>query len=339
MTARFFCFFFSLCLYASCGGRKEGMVNGVSVPVKLLERSDRAGYDYTGNLHKALSQDEEALRSLLTFSNQTESAEEEAHSAVLHQILQRVGDEAFAKIVGTLIAEDRMALLGEMQSRGTKWKGNFPKTVNHFFPEKVLGEHHGTYVFSRSGPHTFQNCKSPSERWIAIDESGQVEVSYLKVLGKPYPGQAILAKAKGFFTPVYAEVELPNNFAGFFVVSEIMDLSKKNPTNTCVPYELWATGKEGNWYLQISSAERLIEFKSPQREMLHRFPFSEGVETDTARLYASVNENTGDNIRIVVKEELDCKSINGEFDFSKKVNVVMNGASFSGCGFSNIAEK
>lgn len=316
----------------SCAEKKQATIGGIQVPTELLRFADKASFDYAGQLDKAIKGNVDALQSVLVFCGKTEEGIAELHVNILDELKQKLGDEKFSFGVRKMGQAERMSFLTEILPRQKTWKSSAPETWQAIFPDKEISEQKGLYVFSRNRLNTFQSCENPDELLIAIDGTGEIEKNYLRLLQKPYPGQALFAELKGFSTPAYADFELASNHAGFFVVTEILELGAKNYSNTCVPYLLWGMGEKADWQVQISEAERLIEFKSPNRLELYHFPFSNMVETDTATICESVNEDSGDNIRIVIKDG-ECEWDMPEVNFSHMVNVSINGEMYSGCGF------
>ena len=181
--------------------------------------------------------------------------------------------------------------------------------------------------------NTFRDCAEPDARYVAIDETGDIERNYRRLLRFPYPGQPIFAEVKGYKSTYFGDAKLPAKFSGFLIVTEILDLEVKNFRNTCIPYDYWALGAEPFWQAQISASEGIIEFKGMDDERTKVFTYVLPMKDDSARVYAAINQETGDNIRIAVKAE-DCSDGMSDIRYHFKVELTVNGENFSGCGFS-----
>ena len=124
---------------------------------------------------------------------------------------------------------------------------------------------------------------------------------------------------------------MPDNYTAFFILTEIVNLEVKNFRNTCIPYDLWALGNEPFWQAQISANEGVIEFQELGFDGSRFFPYVPSIKEDSATIYASINHDTGDNIRIAVFSE-KCGDTMSDSVYQYKVVLSMNGKSFTGCG-------
>jgi uncharacterized membrane protein len=280
-----------------------------------------------------LAGEEPAIEQLLKFSSQVDSANAVAHGQVLSSLMNRVGDDLFSKITAGLTEESKRTVWAAIEAGGAQpMKTAAPLTLQTLIPAKNIQEYRGLYVFTQRQSN-FRDCAEPDARYIAIDETGGAERNYRRLLRFPYPGQPIFAEVKGYKTAYYGNEKLPAKFAGFFVVTEILELEVKNYRNTCIPFEFWALGNEPFWQVQISAGENVIEFKGMDDERTKFFTYLPPVQADSSIVYAVLNQETGDNIRISIKEE-DCSDGMSDIRYRFKVEMTMNGQNFSGCGIS-----
>lgn len=327
----FFLFFLAL---AGChtGGPVE--VDGVRVCAELRQAADGVHFDYTGYLANALLGDEASLEQLLRFDQADgDSLAVAGHGQVLKAVLGKAGDEAFAKKVATMPQDVKRQVWEAMAKGGsTDLKIKAPLTLEALLPPRQLAQHRGLYVFDAEGNSTFRDCLRPSKRYKAVDETGgNLEKSYRRLLKYPYPGQPIFAEVKGFASSYYGGMELSGKLDSFFVVTEIVELEQKNFRNTCVPYDLWALGTEPFWYAQVSEMEGVIEFRGMDDERTKVFAYQPSMVLDSAKIFAGINEETGDNIRISVWQR-PCSDGMSETVYPSTVSLTVNGKVYKGCG-------
>jgi uncharacterized membrane protein len=326
-------FLFTICLVflVGCFEKKPANVGGTTVPLTLLDKTNELSFDYTGLLDKAQRKDADALQQLLLFSKKLEDPASAAlHGAVLREILAKTGDSFFAETIAQLSDTDKNTAWPALEAGSSgSIKQIAPLTWKALLPANGLKEYQGLFVF-QSNMNTYRDCGLPEATYLAVDQTGDLEKNYRRLLPHHYPGQAIYAEVKGYKTDNYGLLTLPSNFAGFFVITEILDLEEKNYRNTCIPYEYWALGTEPFWAAQISSKENLIEFKEADKDGTRMFVFANAIEEDSATVYAAINQSTGDNIRIKVKKEA-CSDGMSDRQYSHSVELTMNGKNFSGC--------
>jgi uncharacterized membrane protein len=256
------------------------------------------------------------------------------HGQVLLSLLERTGDDYFAGMIAKLNRDGQHAawkVLDEGLSTGQNSLNKLaPLTWKALLPQRPAATFRGLYI-SDEKMSTYLDCDAPGERYLAIDETGAIDRNFKRLLRYPYPGQAIYAEAKGYKTDFFGAMPLPDNFTAFFILTKIVNLEVKNFRNTCIPYDLWALGNEPFWQAQISANEDVIEFQELGLEGSRYFPYVPPVEEDTATIYASVNHDTGDNIRITVYPE-KCGDTMSDSVYQYRVSLSMNGKSFTGCG-------
>lgn len=327
----------SLLLYwvltlVACNMNTPVKVDGVEVASALRRAADDLGFDYTGHLAKALQGDKAALEKLLQFNPASDSLQL-AHGAVLLSILKRRGDAEFAGVVATQSPETKTAIWAAMEGGTTQTlNAEAPATRNALMPPASVDEYRGLYVFDEK-TSIFRDCANPEKRFIVVDETGgTMEKNYRRLLRYPYPGQPVFAEIKGYTAGYYGDLSLPANFAGFFVVKEILDIEPKNYRNTCIQYDYWALGTEPFWYAQISKGEGIIEYRGMEDERTKVFAYlPPSLEEDSSLVYAAINQETGDNVRITVKEE-PCSDGMSEIQYLFSVDLTMNGTTLKGCG-------
>ena len=311
-------------------------VSGVMVPLELLEASRNQGVDYTGLLAKALKNDESALKELIAFEEFRDSTVSSQHALVLLTVLERLGDESFARQLEQLPQDYRKQAwekLDEALSQQGKslrdaapvtWKTLIHKgEVMNFLGLYKAGDLQGTFLL----------CGQDDARYVTYDETGALQRNYIRILRNPYPGQSIVAELNGYMLPYFGNLSLPDGYKGFIVITEIVKIEAKNFRNTCIPFDLWALGNEPFWQAQVSENEGVIEFHELGVERTLNFPFVPMVKTDSSMVYSSVNPGTGDNIELQVVEA-PCGDTMSENKFRFNVKVKVNGKEFQGCGLT-----
>ena len=324
-------FVLALLIIVSCNSNAPVEVDGVRLTTALRRAADEQHFDYTGHLAKALKGDEASLEKLLQFIPSADTLQL-VHGAVLRAVLARMGDANFAATVAKQPVETKTAVWAALEGGAPQpMKAAAPVTREALVPPATIGEHRGLYVFDEK-MSTFQDCADPEKRYVAVDETGAMERNYRRLIRYPYPGQPVFAEVKGFTTAYYGNLTMPANFAGFFVVTEIIELEAKNYRNTCIPYDYWAMGTEPFWQAQISGGEGVIEFKGMDEERTRVFAYlPPATEEDSSLVYSAINQETGDNILITVREE-SCSDGMSDIVYRFKVGLTMNGKEFLGCG-------
>lgn len=322
---------FVLGLLTACSSDAPVTVDGVQVSAALRRLADEADFDYTGNLAKALKGDQTALQELFQFASDSNAAQDE-HGAILRSVLSRVGDSSFAEALDRQPEEIKTAVWASLETKAPESLQSLaPATHEALLPSSTPEEHRGLYVFDEK-MSTFRDCAEPEKQYVAVDETGGIGRNYRRLLHFPYPKQPIFAELKGYVAPNYKNLVKPANFAGFFVVTEILHLEAKNYRNTCIPYEYWAIGTEPFWYAQISKMEGIVEFRRMEDEGAKVFSYSApALEADSSLVYSVINQDTGDNVRISIQKE-KCGDGMSDIQYDYSVKMTMNGREYSGCG-------
>ncbi|TAK47771.1 MAG: hypothetical protein EPO28_01685 [Saprospiraceae bacterium] len=309
-------------------------MSGILVPVELLKAASHNAFDYTGKVAKAVHKDEQAFQELLLFSNNVDSLTGKQHGQVLLSLLEKVGDVYFARVLANLDEDGQHATwkaLDEGLPAGPDTLNKLaPLTWKTLLPQHPPAPFSGLYIFNEK-TSTYLDCAAPGERYLAIDETGAINRNFKRMLRYPYPGQAIYAEVKGFKTDFFGAMTLPDNYTAFIILTEIVNLEVKNFRNTCIPYDLWALGNEPFWQAEISANEGVIEFQELGFDGSRFFPFVPSTMEDSTTIYASINHDTGDNIRISVFSE-KCGDTMSDSVYQYKVALTMNGKRFTGCG-------
>ncbi len=314
-------------------------VNGIRVEAGLRAAAKGQGFDYTGHLDKSLKGDDASLNELLIFDVGQDSAASIEHSHVMQSLLEKLGDELFSQKINKLPQETKQRLWAGLETAGdTSLKNNSPETLKALMPVVNIAEHSGLYVFAPQSS-TYRDCAEPSNHYFVVDETGgNLEKNYRRLIKYPYPNQPIFAEVKGYKAPYFGNQVLPSSMAGFFVVTEILDLEVKNYRNTCVPYKFWALGTEPFWHAQVSEVEGVIEYRGMDDDRTKVFAYQPPVQEDSLEIYTGVNQDTGDNIRIVL-ENKPCGDGMSDVKYRFQVKLTLNGKELNGCGIPFDLEK
>lgn len=329
------CLFFLLALLAwgcQTGGPVE--VAGVPVSAELRLAADSQQFDYTGYLSKALQSDEVSLDLLLQFQT-PDSTVAANHGAVLRAVLNKTGDVFFARRVSAMPERAKQQIWRCLHFGGlASLKDAGSNTAEALVPPHQIGQYTGLYVFDPAGQSTFRDCANANKRYLVVDETaGKLETSYRNLLKKPYPSQPVFANLTGYLTAYHGGTELPGNLDSFLVVQQLVEMAQKNFRNTCIPYDFWALGTEPFWHAQVSEAEGVIEFRGMDDEATSRYTFQPPVQLDSAKIYAGINEKTGDNIRISLLPG-PCSDGMSERSFAWRAELSVNGKALKGCAFT-----
>ncbi|MEK7254240.1 MAG: hypothetical protein AAB316_05810 [Bacteroidota bacterium] len=323
--------FLLLLLFVNCRRKDSVEISGIPLPSDLLEMADDQGFDYTGNLSKALKNNESALIQLFNFSQKTDSSVVRQHGQVLLSLLAQVGDANFSTAISRQSSQVIQPLWDALAAGASQpLKIAAPLTWQALLPKTEAQAFQGLF-FKTEKFDGYLDCAEPGSRFLAVDETGEMEANYKRLLRYPYPGQAIFAAVKGFKTDFFGGKTLPGNYRGFFVITEILGLEVKTQNNTCIPYDFWARGTEPFWQAQISAAEDIIEFQSVDDRQAKVFAYAAPVQEDSALIFTAVNQATGDNLRLSVRADT-CSDGVSDPVFPFKIQATVNGKNFSGCG-------
>ncbi|MCU0345633.1 MAG: hypothetical protein MUC59_01735 [Saprospiraceae bacterium] len=334
----FFCFSMALLLGCSTGGTVE--VAGVKVGASLRAFADGQGFDYTGHLDKAIKGDEAALQELLKFNPSQDSAAAVGHGQVMKALLGKLGDELFSQKINPLTESQKRQLWAGLELAGaTSLKNESPTTMKALLPNDTPTAHRGLYVFN-DDQSSFRDCAQPDARYLVVDETGgNLEINYRKLVKFPYPNQPVYLAVKGFKAPYFGSKSLSDGFDAFFIVTEVEKMEAKNFRNTCITYDFWALGTEPFWQAQVSAAEGIIEYRGMDDDRTKVFAYQPPVEEKGVKIYAGVNQESGDNIRIEV-EDRPCGDGMSDRAYQLSLKLTINGKDLSGCGipFEEVAQ-
>ncbi|MEY3053247.1 MAG: hypothetical protein RLY31_3032 [Bacteroidota bacterium] len=306
--------------------RTTVFVEGVPVGQALLHNADRQSFDYAGHLSKALRGQEPSAVALLRFSKTCDTSLLRLHGTILDSLLARLGETDFNGCLHQLVPAEKKAVWAALSRTGSP----FPETLQPtLLPVKSVRPYEGLYS-RRAETATFRDCDLPAERFQVIDPDHRLEILYRRTLGLPYPGQSAFVRLHGYTAPYWADEELSDGHAAFLVVTETTSLQTKNFRNTCIPYDCWALGTEPYWTAQVSAAEDLIEFRTLDDTDMQHFPYHPPMESDTARIFASLNPETGDNILVTIRPA-PCSDGMSDRRFRHTAEVSVNGRRYRGC--------
>jgi len=317
---------------AACTSGGPVEVGGIRVDAALRASAKTQNFDYTGNLDKALKGDDLALGELLHFQTGQDSATTAAHGFVLKSLLEKMGDELFAQKLEKLETDAKQRIWAAVEmAGGAPLQNNSPQTLKTLMPPAKVEEATGLYIFASQNSR-FRDCAEPDANYFVVDETGgSLEKKYRSLIKYPYPDQAAVAKLKGYKAAYHANLTLPNGFAGFFVVNEMLEMEQKNFRNTCIPYEFWAVGTEPFWQAEISAAEGVIEYRGMDDEQTKVFAYQSPTIEDSVKIYTGVNQDSGDNIRIEVSKK-PCSDGMSDRNYRLQVKLNVNGKEMNGCG-------
>lgn len=193
----------------------------------------------------------------------------------------------------------------------------------------VRTEFQGLYNYEMSGS-TFRDCAYPDSVYLISDATGKLKSGFLQIFPAKNVYGSIVAKVKGELVPT-SEQKFQDKYSRTLKVTEVILTEKKNPKNTCIPYDFWAFGNEPSWQLQISKKEGIIDLHDAAEGKNYSFFWNEPkAERDTI-VYGSFNTIRKYSIDIRISKG-ECKDpMSGEiFDYSVTAEIT-GGKKFRGC--------
>lgn len=178
---------------------------------------------------------------------------------------------------------------------------------------------------------TLIDCRYPDSVYWVQDDTKKLEGQFTKMFSEKSVYNSVYLKVKGVLqnTEITA---ISENYPRTIRVNEVIAIERKNPGNTCVPYDFWGIGTGNGWSLQISRFENLIEFIIPEEKKTYYFFYNEPTEESGLIIYKSHNLVQRYNIEIRIRKEscTDAKS-GKQYDYAVYVNI--NGDKvYYGCG-------
>lgn len=188
----------------------------------------------------------------------------------------------------------------------------------------------GVYITNLS-TKTLIDCRYPDSVYWVQDDTKKLEGQFSKMFSEKSVYNSVYIKVKGVLENT-ENTAISENYPRTIRVNDVVAIERKNPDNTCVPYDFWGTGTGNSWSLQISRFENLIEFIIPEEKKTFYFFYNEPTEESGLIIYKSHNLVQRYNIEIRIRKEscTDAKS-GKQYDYAVYVNI--NGDKvYYGCG-------
>lgn len=170
--------------------------------------------------------------------------------------------------------------------------------------DSVRTDFKGLYNYDFTGS-TFRDCLNPDSLYLVNDESGLLKTEFEKVFPAKNVYGSVVVHVKGELVPT-TESKFTDKYPTTLKVSNVMSAEKKNRSNTCVPYDYWAIGSDGNTILQISKKEGIIELEDMSEGKLYSFFWNEPRNDSGFTTYSSFNTVRKYSIDVTVLKET-CK--------------------------------
>lgn len=194
-------------------------------------------------------------------------------------------------------------------------------------PEDKVYE--GLYILN-ANENIFRDCMNPDSTYWVTDGSGKIEGMYNKFISSKNVYGAVVVKLKGKITETKNKRYL-EKYPRTFEVMEVVDMQKKNFSNTCIPYDFWGLGNEPGWSLQISENENLIEFTDYGENKTYSFFYEEPKSEDGKIIYNAHNNIQRNYIDISIKKENCSDNMSDKvYEFSAEVKINKN-KKYNGC--------
>jgi len=188
----------------------------------------------------------------------------------------------------------------------------------------------GLYVHNANS-NSFRDCANPDSSYWIIDDTKKLNSLYEKIHSSKNIYGVVYAMLKGIKTETTNE-KVKEKYPQTLIVKEVIEVEKKNFSNTCIPYNFWGLGNEPNWTLQISEKENMIEFFDLAEGKEYYFFYEEEINEDGKTVYASHNNIQRNTIKIfIMKESCSDKMSDNLYDYSVEVNINPD-KKYRGCG-------
>jgi len=187
-------------------------------------------------------------------------------------------------------------------------------------------------INTNTNTNTFLDCQNPDIEYLVNDETSNLKSLYEKIYSSKNVYGSVYAKVKGVITETKDE-KFSEKFPMTLIVSEVIDIQKKNFNNTCVKYDFWAIGNEPTWSLQISKKENLILFNDNAGNKEYYFFYEEQTSDDEGRIiYMAHNKIQQYLIKAVfIKEKCSDNMSDKVYDYSAEIEL-SGGKIYKGCG-------
>jgi len=168
---------------------------------------------------------------------------------------------------------------------------------------------------------TLRDCRYPDSVYWVADDTKKLEGQYTKMFSEKSVYNSVYVKIKGKLENTESTAT-GEKYPRTIRVSEVMNMERKNQSNTCVPYDFWGIGTGNSWTLQISKFENLIELIVPGEKKTYYFFYNEPTEEEGLIIYKSHNLVQRYNIEIRLKKESCTDTKSGiQYDYAIYVNV------------------
>lgn len=194
--------------------------------------------------------------------------------------------------------------------------------------EIISDKYEGLYIVNMSYS-TFQDCAHPdSIYW--VEDPKDLVTEYKRIFANPSVYASVVANVRGEVMDT-KNIKVKEKYPRTLRVREVVSVEKKNFTNTCVPYDYWAFGKDPEWSLQISAKENLMEFEVTSENKTYYFFYAEQKQRDGFIIYSNYNRIQRNSIEVkIIKEE--CMDASGKsYQFSVQVELTGSNRKYRGC--------
>ncbi|MEO8665609.1 MAG: hypothetical protein ABI462_08925 [Ignavibacteria bacterium] len=186
----------------------------------------------------------------------------------------------------------------------------------------------GLYIVNINSS-TFQDCAHPDSTYWVVDDSKKFAAAYNRIYDNPSVYGSIAAKVKGEVEDTKDE-KIKIKYPRTLRVKEVINTEKKNSSNTCVPYDYWAFGKDPAWSLEISAKENIIALELPSEKKTYYFFYAEQKQREGFIVYSNYNTIQRNSIEVKIKKE-DCTDASGKsYPYFVEVELTGN-KKFKGC--------
>ncbi len=188
----------------------------------------------------------------------------------------------------------------------------------------------GLFFYDKNG-ESFRDCANPDSVYDVADSTGKLKDLYLKNFAQPNSYSTVVAEVQGNLHPTENSY-IADKYPSTLVVSDVLLVEKKNGSNSCIPFEYWASGSNPEWTLEISKKENLIELNIPSEKKLYYFFYSDPVEQDGYIVYQNYNSIQRYLIEVKIKKEQCSDNSKGAMqEYSFEINLTGN-INLKGCG-------
>ncbi|MBX7043245.1 MAG: hypothetical protein K1X85_10100 [Ignavibacteria bacterium] len=187
----------------------------------------------------------------------------------------------------------------------------------------------GIYNYDETGS-TIRDCTYPDSVYLISDSTGKLKSLFEKIIPSKTVYGTVVARIKGELVST-EEQKFIDKYPVTLKVKEVVSVEKKNPKNTCVPYDFWGFGNEPAWQIQISRKEGIIELTNSADGKSYFFFSNEPKDEKGVIVYSSFNTIRKNSIDVRIRKEKCRDKVSGEeFEYSIEAEITGVGK-FSGC--------